>query len=109
MAPGFVGALVLTGLAATVNLGADVRAVLLLVLVALVLYGAAFIITVVVHVPLNNGLKAAGAPDAIADLAGARRRFNEPSWVRWNVVRAVVTTVAFACLATALVTYGRAW
>lgn len=67
-----------------------------------------FVITVVVNVPLNNGMKAAGAPDGIADLARVREQFNETRWVRWNLVRAVATAAAFGCLAWALVLLGRA-
>lgn len=32
-----------------------------------------------------------------------RKRFDEATWVRWNIVRAVASTVAFGCLITALV------
>jgi uncharacterized membrane protein len=65
-------------------------------------------ITVTVNVPLNDGIKAAGAPECVSDLAGVRRDFNEPMWVRWNLVRAVLTSIAFGCLAWALVLLGRA-
>jgi uncharacterized membrane protein len=74
---------------------------------ALVLYLAAFVVTIGVHVPLNDAIKAAGNPDRIADLVAVRERFNEARWVGWNVVRAVATTAAFACLAWALVLDGR--
>jgi hypothetical protein len=36
-----------------------------------------FIITVGVNVPLNDGIKAAGDPDRIADLAAVGERFDE--------------------------------
>ena len=36
-----------------------------------------------------------------------RERFDETKWVRWNLVRAVATTVAFGCLTWALVLHGR--
>jgi uncharacterized membrane protein len=36
-----------------------------------------------------------------------RERFDEAKWVRWNLVRAVATTVAFGCLTWALVLHGR--
>lgn len=96
-----------TGLAAVLHLGDAERSVLPWTVAALVLYLAVFVITIAVNVPLNNGIKAAGSPDAIADLAGVRRRFNEAKWARWNLVRAVATTAAFGCLAWALVLYGR--
>ena len=104
---GFVGALVFTGLAAVLHLGDAERSVLPWTVAALVLYLAVFVITIAVNVPLNNGIKAAGSPDAIADLAGVRRRFDEARWARWNLVRAVATTAAFGCLAGPSVLYGR--
>jgi uncharacterized membrane protein len=107
MAGGFLGALVFTGLAAVLHLGEDERSVLPWVVVALVLYLAVFVTTLAVHVPRNNGIKAAGDPDRIADLAAVRQRFDEATWNRWNVVRAVMSVVAFGCLAWALVLHGR--
>jgi uncharacterized membrane protein len=104
----FLGALLVTALAAALGLGAEGRPALPWIVAALVLYLVVFVITIGINVPLNDGLKAAGAPDRIADLAAVRERFNEARWVRWNVVRAVLTTAAFACLAWALVLYGRA-
>ena len=56
--------------------------------------------------PLNDQLQAAGPVDRIADLAGVRARF-EPTWVRWNIVRAVLNSAAFGCLTWALVVHGR--
>lgn len=105
--PAFVGALLFTGLAALLQLR-DGRAVLPWIVAALVLYGAVFAITVSVNVPLNDGIKAAGDPARIADLAAVRERFNEARWMRWNLVRAVATTVALGCLSWALVQFGRA-
>ena len=106
--PTLVGALVFTGLAAVLEVREDRRSVLSWVLAALVLYLAAFVITVGVHLPLNDEIKAAGEPDRIADLAEVRERFDEDRWIRWNVVRAVASTVALGCLAWALVRHGRA-
>jgi uncharacterized membrane protein len=105
--PTFVGALVFTTLAAVLHLREDGRPVLPWIVAALVLYLAVFAITVGVHVPLNDDLKAAGDPDRIADLAAAREHFDEDRWVRWNIVRAVASTVALGCLTWALVQYGR--
>jgi uncharacterized membrane protein len=102
----FIGALLFTGIAALLHLSADGRAVLPWILIALLLYLLTFVITVVVNVPLNDGIKAAGDPDQITDLAEVRARFNEARWVRWNLVRAVASLVAFGCLAWALVQYG---
>jgi len=103
----FLGALVLTGVAVALHLGEDGRSVLPWAVAALVLYLATFVVTIGVHVPLNDGLKAAGDPDRIADLAAVRERFDEARWVRWNLARAVASTAAFGCLAWALVLYGR--
>ena len=103
----FVGALVFTGIAAALHLGEDVRSVLPWIAVALVLYLAVVVITVRINVPLNDGIKAAGAPDRIADLARVREQFNEARWVRWNLFRTLATTAAFVCLAWALVLLGR--
>jgi len=72
-----------------------------------VLYLAVVVITAVVHVPRNDAIKAAGAPDRISDLAAVRDRFDEARWAAWNVVRAVLSTAALGCLAWALVQYGR--
>jgi uncharacterized membrane protein len=104
MAGGFVGALILTVLAALANRGEDA---LPWIVAALILYLVAVVITIAVNVPLNDAIKAAGDPDRIRDLAGVRERFHETRWAAWNLVRVVTSTAAFACLAWALVEYGR--
>ena len=104
----FLGVLVFTGLAALLHLAEEFRSVLPWIVVATALYLATVVITLVVNVPLNDGIKAAGSPDLIADLAAVRSAFNETKWVRWNLVRVVITTAAFGCLAWALVLLGRA-
>lgn len=104
----FFGGLVFTGIAAALNLGEEFRSVLPWTLAAFFLYLAVVVITVVVNVPLNDGIKAAGPPDRIADLTEVRAEFNETKWVRWNLVRTVLTTAAFGCLAWALVLLGQA-
>lgn len=106
--PVFVGALLLPALAAVLSIGEERRDVLPWAAAAAALYLPGFIATLRVNVPLNNAIKAAGDPDRIGDLAGVRQRFDEPRWVRWNLFRTVGTTAAFACLAWALVEYGRA-
>jgi uncharacterized membrane protein len=60
-----------------------------------------------VNVPLNDQIKVAGDPAHIANLAAVRERFDEAKWVRWNLVRAVASTVAFGCLTWAMVLHGR--
>ena len=104
MSTAFVGALLFTAAAVATNLG---RAALPWAAVALVLYLIAFVITVAVNVPLNDALKAAGNPDRIHDLESARQRFDEVRWAAWNLVRVATSVGAFACLAWALVLYGR--
>jgi uncharacterized membrane protein len=95
----FGGALLFTGLAALLHLSEDAFA---LILAAVVLYLVVFVSTIRVNVPLNDGLKAAGDPDQIADLAAVRTRFDEAKWVRWNNLRTVLSLLAFGCLAAAL-------
>ena len=102
----FLGALVLTAVAAGLQLGTDGRSVLPWTVAALVLYVVTLAITFRANIPLNNELDAAGAPDRIADLAAVRERF-EQAWVRWNIARTVTCTVAFGCLTWALVLHGR--
>lgn len=102
----FLGALLLSVVASLLHLGADGRAVLPWAVAATVLYLAVFIITVRVNVPLNDAIKAAGDPDRI-DLVAVRSRFDEATWVRWNVVRTVLSTAALGCLAWAMAIYGR--
>jgi uncharacterized membrane protein len=100
----FFGALVLTAVAVALNLGDGAAP---WAIAALVLYLAVFVITIAVNVPLNDAIKAAGDPDAIADLAGVREQFDESRWAGWNVVRAVASTAAFGSLMWALVEFGR--
>jgi uncharacterized membrane protein len=103
----FLGAPVLTAIAAALHLRADGGAVLPWTVAAFVLLMATLIITFRINVPLNNALDAAGSPDRITDLAVIREHF-EATWVRWNIVRAVASTAALGCLIWALVLYGRA-
>ncbi|MFD0552398.1 anthrone oxygenase family protein [Streptomyces rectiviolaceus] len=76
------------------------------VLAALVVYLVAFAITSVVNVPLNDELADAGDPAKIADPAAVRDKF-EDTWLAWNVVRTLLSTVAVGLLARALVLRGR--
>ncbi len=103
----FLGAFIFTGLAVALSFGASSRSMLPWLVAALVLYLAVLVITFRINVPLNDAIKAAGAPDRITDLAAVRERFNEAQWIRWNTVRAVASTAAFCCLAWTLVLYGR--
>jgi len=104
----FFGALVFSAVAAVAHLRGDGRPALPWILVAGLLYLATVVITMTVNVPLNDAIKAAGDPDRITDLAAVRANFHEARWIAWNIVRTVATTVAFGCLAWALVLHGRA-
>jgi uncharacterized membrane protein len=104
----FIGALLFTALAGLLHLGQGARPVLPWILAALVLYLVAVIITMAIHLPLNDAVKAAGVPDQISDLAEVRRRFDEARWARWNLVRAVTSVLAFGSLCWALVGCGKA-
>lgn len=72
----------------------------------LVLYGLMCAVTFGIHFPLNEELQQAGDPGRIDDLAAVRGDFVTP-WVAWNIVRTIVTTAAFGCLAWALVLRAR--
>lgn len=102
--PSFLGALLLTALAAVLNPGRGLRP---WVLAALALYVVAVVVTVTVNVPLNEALKAAGDPARISDLAAVRQRFDEARWATGNLIRTIATTAAFGCLCWALVARGR--
>ncbi|MFI9831927.1 DUF1772 domain-containing protein [Streptomyces sp. NPDC051913] len=95
----FLGALLLTGVAAWQGRGQSHRR---WVWAALAAYALAFLVTVAFNIPLNNGL------DTAADPAGAREDF-EDAWVSWNVVRAVLSTAALGCLARALLVRRRSY
>ena len=69
MVTAFLGALVCTAAAALANRG---TAAMSWIIAALVLYLAAVVITIAVHLPLNDTLKAAGDPGRI-DVTLARR------------------------------------
>ncbi len=107
MVSAFLGAPVLTLAAAVLHLGDDVRSVLVWVAVSLVLDLVTVAITVGINVPANNRLKAAGDADVI-DAAAARTDFDEGRWVRWNLVRVVLSVAAFVALLWSLVLAGRA-
>lgn len=102
----FVGAFLLTGLAAALHLPTDGRPVLPWLVAAFVLYGAGLAITGRVNVPLNSALHAAGDPDGLRDPRAARDRFERP-WIRWHLVRTVAFVLALGCLTWGLVLHAR--
>ncbi|MFI5680517.1 anthrone oxygenase family protein [Streptomyces cellulosae] len=94
---GFMGALLLTGCSAWQSRGTPYRR---WAWAAFTAYALAFLVTVVFNIPLNDELA------DTADVTTARERFEDP-WVAWNVVRAVLSTLAVGCLTRGLVSYGR--
>ncbi|GAB4582701.1 anthrone oxygenase family protein [Nocardia sp. IFM 10818] len=102
---GFLGTVGFSVLAVALHLGKDVRTTLIWLVVALVLNIIAFAVTAGLNVPLNNQLEAAGDPGQIADLAAVRAQF-ESAWIRWNILRAVLHTLAFLVLCGALFVAG---
>jgi uncharacterized membrane protein len=91
----FLGAPLLAGVAVFLNLGSRS---LPWVIAGFVFLLAMIVITGVVNIPLNNALDSGGD-----DYAAVRAKF-ETVWVRWNVVRAVVSTAGFGCLVAAVLT-----
>ncbi|WP_225730913.1 MULTISPECIES: DUF1772 domain-containing protein [unclassified Nocardia] len=98
---GFIGTIGFTALAAALHLSREQRTTLVVIGIALVLNVIAFAVTSGLNVPLNDQLMAAGDPAQIADLAKVRADF-ESSWVAWNIVRAILHTLAFLVLCGAL-------
>ncbi|MDN3028657.1 anthrone oxygenase family protein [Streptomyces sp. S.PB5] len=92
----FLGALVLTGVAAWQGRGSGYGR---WVWAGLIAYALGFLVTVAFNIPLNDGL------DGATDVRAGREEF-EGAWVVWNGVRAVLSTVAMGCLVRGLVLYG---
>lgn len=91
----FVGTipLLVASLLAARRAGARTAALWLAAALALNLLG--LLITGAFNIPLNDDLERAGA-----DVAQARDDFETP-WVVWNIVRTVVYTASFCCVACA--------
>ncbi|WP_405167620.1 DUF1772 domain-containing protein [Nocardia sp. NBC_01499] len=102
---GFIGTVGFSILAAALHLGKDQRTTLIWIGVGLAINIIAFAVTSGLNVPLNDQLAAAGDPSQIGDLAAVRADF-ESTWVRWNIVRAVLHTLAFLVLCGALFVSG---
>lgn len=102
---GFLGTVLFGIAAAVLHLGAEHRSTLVWIGIGLALNMIAFAVTVALNVPLNDQLAAAGDPAGIADPAAVRADY-ESAWVRWNVVRAVLHTLAFLVLSGALFAAG---
>ncbi len=94
----FLGAPVMTAVAVVLHLG-DPELPWLVASLALLLTVAA--VTMVVNVPRNDAIKAAGDPTA--DTApGIRAAFDEARWARWNLVRTLATIASLICAGVAL-------
>ena len=102
----FAGALVFSVVAGILHAGAERRSVLPWIVAGALLYLVVLVVTFAINVPLNDRLEAAGDPARIGDLHAVREQF-EAAWVRWNAVRTLACTLAFGCLAWALVLHGR--
>jgi uncharacterized membrane protein len=94
---GFLGAPLLTGLAAVLHGVAGDWPATAWITGALVLLLVEAGVTLALNVPLNDRLDAA----EVADATAARTAF-EAGWVRWNTVRTTVSVCALLCLAVAL-------
>ncbi|MGH3458792.1 DUF1772 domain-containing protein [Aeromicrobium sp.] len=93
------GGSVLTSIAAAI-LGYDDERARWWLVAGAVLVAAAGMVTIGINVPMNDRLEAgvsSGEPPA-----SLRKAFEEP-WVRWNLVRTVLSTTGFAALVVALV------
>jgi uncharacterized membrane protein len=90
----FLGAPLLAGVAVFLNLGSKS---LPWVIAGFVFLVAMLVITGALNIPLNNALENGD------DYAAVRARF-ETAWVRWNVLRALVSTAGFGCLVAAVLT-----
>lgn len=71
------------------------------ILAAVVLTGAGVVITMAINVPANDGLDAAG--DVPAETAAQVWTDFAAVWIRWNIVRAVLTVASFATLVAGLI------
>lgn len=97
MGGGFLGAPVLTALAA-VAWWEEVP--FWSIAGALAAHAVTFVVTMVVNVPRNDELKAAGDE---ADPAAVRAAFDEQRWAGWNLLRVVTCLIALVSLCGALV------
>jgi uncharacterized membrane protein len=97
----FMGSFVFTIAAAVLQHRLGARAAVRWILAALALYLAAVLITMGVHVPINQTLESAGDPDQIADLA-ALRADSEASWTNAHLARTAAAMLSLAALCRAL-------
>jgi len=98
----FAGSLLFTGLAAVLYRRPGQRRVLIWIGAALVCCVIVYAITFGVHEPLNAKLRDATVPTGAGDLAALRAQLDESMWTTWNTIRAIASTIGFACLTWAL-------
>lgn len=98
----FVGAVPLHVLAIVLLLGGGRGPVLLPAILGLVVYFAAFVVTVAGNLPLVAQLDKAGSR---GDATEVRRRYEGP-WVRLHTIRTILHTGAFGAFCWALVAFG---
>jgi uncharacterized membrane protein len=103
----FFGALVLIGAAALLHLPDGTRGMVPWLAAAFVLYLIAVVMTMTIHLPLNDAIKAAGDPDTLPDLAKVRADFDEARWTFFNLIRTWLGIGAFALLVIPLVINAR--
>ncbi|WP_409464601.1 DUF1772 domain-containing protein [Amycolatopsis sp. GA6-003] len=96
----FLGAPLLAVAAAVLHFTSGAHGGLPWLVAGAVLLVATVVVTGAVNVPMNNALTA----DTV-DFAVLRTRFEEP-WVRWNLVRTVLSAAGFGCLVGAVVARG---
>ena len=96
----FFGAAVLSAIAGVLHLRAG-ASILTMLTTAFVLSMLTIIITLVVHLPLNDAIKAAGDPASIGNLAAVRAQFNEARWATWNLIRTVASVASLGLLVAA--------
>ncbi len=92
----FLGAPLLAGVAIFLHLGSETRSALPWVIAGFVFLLAMVLITGGANIPMNNALE-----NGKTNYAELRAAF-ETSWVRWNILRALVSTAGFGCLVGAL-------
>lgn len=76
------------------------------ILVGAGLWAVMFVVTMALNVPLNDELSNSFEAGR-TDFAAIREKFESP-WVAWNIVRAVASAGALACLVRALMLHGKA-
>ncbi len=96
----FLGAPLLAVAAVVLHFTSGARGGLPWLIAGAALLVAMVVVTGAINVPMNNAL----AADTV-DFAALRAQFEDP-WVRWNLVRTVLSAAGFGCLVGAVVSRG---